>query len=177
MLQKIIFIIAIILLPFMGFAQLDTIAVKTIKGITDKMLEIISVQIGEEPDWENYRNLFLSTAHKVSVRPSAPPNRQLRVFNTEEFIRRVGPLYARDGFYEYATGLTINEFNGIATAFQSFHCKNLKGTYESRGINCFQLVFVEDRWWIASSVFVNEDENNEIPEKYKALVIEKEADK
>jgi len=130
------------------------------------VLEIISVEIGEEPDWDNYRNLFLSTAHKTSVQPSAGPNRQLRTFNTEDFIRKIGPLYAVDGFYEYATGLEVFEYNGIATAFQSFYCKNLKGTYEARGINCFQLVYAQDRWWIASSVFVNEDETEKIPLKF-----------
>lgn len=161
----------------MANAQLDTVSVKSIKGITDKLLDIISVEIGEEPDWENYRNLYLSSATKVSIRPSAPVNRQLRDFNVEEFIRKVGPLYARDGFYEYATGLTVHEFNGIAMVFQSFHCKNLKGTYESRGINCFQLVFVDERWWIASSVFVNEDENNKIPEKYKSFLPERTKEK
>lgn len=166
MYRKSLIILVLAIAPFISAAQIDTVAVKSIKGITDKLLEIISVDIGEEPDWENYRNLYLPNASKISLRPSAAPDSQVRTFSTEEFIERVGPLYARDGFYEHSTGLTVNEYNGIATAFQSFYCKNLKGTYEARGINCFQLVYSQDRWWIASSVFVNEDENNKIPMEY-----------
>ncbi|PQJ80882.1 hypothetical protein BTO18_03090 [Polaribacter porphyrae] len=147
-------------------AQTDTLAVKSIKGITDKMLEIISVPIGQEPDWGAYRNLFLPTAQKTSLRPSGKPGRQVRTSNLEEFIRNIGPLYARDGFKEVSVGLTINEYNGIACAFQSYYCKNLKGTYEKRGVNCFQLVFADNRWWIANTIFVGEDSKNKIPNKY-----------
>ena len=162
----------LVLLPFLilglnADAQLDTVSVKTIKGITDKMLEIISVEIGEAPDWDNYRNLFLATATKTSLRPDGKPGRQLRTTNLEEFIRKVGPLYARDGFYEYATGLEIQEYNGIATAFQSYYCKNLKGTFEATGINCYQLVYADNRWWIANTTFVEEDKENPIPSKYR----------
>ncbi len=159
----------IVLLLFFAMAhgQSDTTSVKTIKGITDKMLELISVPIGEEPDWEEYRNLFLPTAQKISLRPDGKPGRQVRSWNLEQFIRAVGPLYAKDGFEEVSVGLTINEYNGIATAFQSFYAKNLLGTYESRGINCYQLVFADGRWWIANTVFVNEDPNNTIPSKYQ----------
>lgn len=155
-----------VLTPNNSQAQTDTIAVKTIKGITDKMLELISGDINEERHWEEYRNLFLPTAHKTSLRPSAKPGRQLRTQNVEEFIRNVGPLFKKDGFKEVSIGLTINEYNGIATAFQSFHAKNLLGTYSKKGINCYQLVYADNRWWIVSTVFVNENPDNPIPEKY-----------
>lgn len=162
---------SVLLIVFCGMAfQLfgidDSTSVKSIKGITDRMLEIISVEVGEEPDWNAYRNLFLPTAQKTSVRPTADANRQLRTNNIEQFIRSVGPLYGRDGFLEYATGLTINEYNGIATAFQTYYSKNRIGTYESTGINCYQLVYADNRWWIASTTFVSEDPDNKIPSKY-----------
>lgn len=144
----------------------DTTAIKTIKGITDKMLELISGPIGAERDWEEYRNLFLPNAQKVSLRPDAEPNRQIRNHNIEEFIRSTGPLFARDGFIELSTGLTVHEYNGIAMVFQSYIAKNLLGTYEKRGINCYQLVFSDDRWWIASTTFVNEDPDNPIPQEF-----------
>lgn len=147
-------------------AQTDTIAVKSIKGITDKMLELISVPIGEDPDWDEYRNLFLPTSQKYSLDPNAKPGREVRSMNMEEFIRNVGPLFSRDGFKEMSIGLTFHEYNGIAIAFQAYHSKNLLGTYEKRGVNTYQLVYKEDRWWIVNGLFVNEDSENKIPEKY-----------
>ena len=147
-------------------SQFDTTAVKTIEGITDKMIELISMDIGEERDWDEYRNLFLPTAQKMSIRKTRDGQERMSVMNIEEFVRNVGPLYPRDGFEEYAIGLTVNEFNGIAVVFQSFYCKNLTGTYEKRGINSYQLVYLNDRWWIASTLFTNESDATPLPDKY-----------
>ena len=140
---------------------------KTPKGITDKMLELISGDIDEARDWEAYRNLFLPTAQKIIRNPNAQQiSRQVRAMNLEEFVRYVGPQYKKYGFEEVSIGTTVNEFNGIAQVFQSFHAKNLTGTYEKRGINSYQLVFASGRWWIASTCWADETEEQKIPAKY-----------
>jgi len=164
--KKAIVLLFVCSLPFQIVAQIDTVAVKTIEGITNKMIELISGEIDEPRNWDAYRNLFLPTAQKISINRKAPPKRQVRVRNLEEFVRDVGPLYKRDGFEEYAIGLTVNEYNGIANVFQSFYCKNLLGTYERRGINSYQLVYADDRWWIASTTFTNEAKTEALPDKY-----------
>lgn len=146
-------------------AQIDTTSVKSIEGITNKMIELISGDIGEERNWDEYRNLFLPTAQKMSLQRRGDKSR-VSAMNLEEFVRNVGPSYAKNGFEEYAIGLTVNEFNGIATVFQSYYCKNLTGTYEKRGINSYQLVYLEDRWWIANTLFTAETEGAPIPDKY-----------
>lgn len=163
---KIKLIVLLFCLPFFLNAQIDTVAVKSIEGITSKMIELISGGIDEPRNWDAYRNLFLPTAIKVSINRNAPPNRQVRVRNLEEFVRNAGPSYKKDGFEEIKIGLTINEFNGIANVFQSFYCKNLIGTYERRGVNSYQLVYADNRWWIVSTTFANETDKNKIPNIY-----------
>ncbi len=155
-----------LLISFIGNSQVDTIAVKSIEGITNKMIALISGEKDEPRNWDEYRNLFLPTAQKISINRKAPPKKQVRTMNLEEFVRNVGPLYKRDGFDEVSIGLTINEYNGIANVFQSYYCKNLIGTYEKRGINSYQLVYADDRWWIASTTFINETDDNKIPNNY-----------
>lgn len=157
----------IICLPFISTAEetWDTMALKTPEGVAALMLEFISCEIGEEKDWEEYRKLFLPNAQKISINRKAPPNRQIRVLTLEEFVRRGREIYPRDGFEETVIGLKVNEFNGIANVFQSFYCKNLKGTYEARGVNSFQLVKAEGRWWIASTSFTNETEDLPLPDE------------
>ena len=145
---------------FMSVTQMqaieDTTSLKTIKGITDKMLEFISFDKDEVKDWDEYRNLFLPSARKTSIRPDAPRlSSQVRSMNIEEFVRYAGPSYPAKGFEEYAIGLDVQEFNGIANVFQSFYCKTPDGSYEARGINSFQLVYLNDRWWIASTMYIN----------------------
>lgn len=163
---KLKLIIITLCIPILLTSQIDTMALKSIEGITSKMIELISGDIDEPRNWDEYRNLFLPTAIKISINRNARPNRQIRVRNLEEFVREVGPAYKKNGFEEISLGLKVNEFNGIANVFQSYYCKNLTGTYEKRGINSYQLVYAEDRWWIASTTFSNETEESKIPNEY-----------
>ncbi|MCK8521607.1 hypothetical protein M0D21_08505 [Aquimarina sp. D1M17] len=161
-----IFIALLLLVQASSFGQDDMSYLKTIEGVTNKMIELISGDIGEERNWDEYRNLFLPRAQKMSLSVNKEGKERVRVMNLEEFIRNVGPFYKRDGFEEYAIGLEVNEFNGIANVFQSYYCRNLKGTFEKRGINSYQLVYSNERWWIASTLFTAETEKAKIPEKY-----------
>ena len=164
--KKICILLFAISLHFNGLSQIDTVALQSIEGITNKMIELISGDIGEERNWDEYRNLFTPRAQKMSLRKLKDGSSKMRVMNIEEFVRNVGPYYARDGFEEYAIGLTVNEFNGIAIVFQSFYCKNLIGTYEKRGINTYQLVYMDNRWWIASTLYTNETDDAPIPDQH-----------
>ena len=156
-----------ILILWATTARTQEVKYQTVEETVNKMLELISVEIGEDPDWAEYRNLFLPTAQKTIVNPKAKnPANRVRSFSLEEFIRYVGPLYGRDGFKEIPLGLTVNEFNGTANAFQAYHAQNLKGTYDKKGINNYQLVWVNDRWWIASTTWSTETEEMPIPLKY-----------
>ena len=163
---KYIYLIFTFIIPLQSFSQVDTTALKTPEGVAAKMLEFISFEKGETKDWDEFRNLFLPTAQMISLRPDAPVSRQVRAMNLEEFIRYAGPNYPKEGFEEIVIGLEVNEFNGIATVFQSFHCKTPSGSYEARGINSYQLVYLNDRWWIASTMFINESEDTKLPNEY-----------
>lgn len=148
-----------------NYAQIDTMALKTPEGVAAKMLEFISFEKDEVKDWDEYRNLFLPGAQKLSFRPKDGESlrRQVSAMNIEEFVRYAGPGYPKSGFEEYVIGLDVKEFNGIASVFQSFYCKTLDGSYEARGVNSYQLVFLNNRWWIASTMFVNESEDTKLP--------------
>ena len=142
--------------------------IKSIEGITNLMLDILSGPQGETRDWELYKNLFTEGATMHIVNINAPSGKQMRTITIDEFIKNYSVGYSRDGFFEESTGLVINEFNGVANAFQSFYCKNLIGTYENRGINTYQLIFADDRWWITNIAFANETEGSKVPKKYLA---------
>lgn len=157
-----------------GNSDFDTLALKTPEGICEKMLEFISFEKGEEKDWDEYRNLFLPGAQKTAFYPKegSSIHRQVSTLNIEEFVRYAGPGYAKTGFEEYVIGVDVKEFNGIATVFQSFYCRNLDDSYEARGVNAYQLVHLNNRWWIVSTMFTNETGDVKLPndllfEKYQ----------
>jgi len=162
--------IAYSLIVFLFFSQtvtsqIDTMALKTPEGVCAKMLEFISFEKDEVKDWDEYRNLFLPGAQKMSFRPQPGESlsRQVREMNIEEFVRYGGPSYPKSGFEEYVIGVDVKEFNGIASVFQSFYCKTLDGTYEARGVNAYQLVYLNNRWWIANTMFTNESDEVKLP--------------
>lgn len=142
-------------------------ALKTPEGVAAKMLEFISFEKDEVKDWDEYRNLFLPGAQKTSFRPKEGESlrRQVSSMNIEEFVRYAAPGYSKNGFEEYAIGVDVKEFNGIASVFQSFYCKTLDGSYEARGVNSYQMVFLNKRWWIASTMFINESEEVQLPDE------------
>lgn len=155
---------SMITLPISG--QIDTMSLKSPEGICAKMLKFISFEKDEEKDWDEYRNLFLPGGQKSSFksRPGEPLYRQVRMWNIEEFVRYGGHTYPEAGFEEYLIGVNVQEFNGIASVFQSFFCRKLDGSYEARGVNSYQLVFLNDRWWIVNTMFTNETEENKLPD-------------
>ena len=139
----------------------DTLALKTIEGITGEMLKFISCDIGEEKNWDIFRNLFTPNTQFVSKRYDKEGREQVRARSLEEFVRSGKIIYPRDGFIEYPIGdIQIHEFNGVATAFQPFYCKTLTGSYEARGINSYHLVKKDNRWWITHSLYTNESDEN-----------------
>jgi len=163
--KKLFPLVILLLFTSSSIAQIDTMALKTPEGVAAKMLEFISFEKGEVKDWDEYRNLFLPSAQKFSFRPKsgAPLMRQSRALNLEEFARNAGPSYSKTGFEEYAIGVDVKEFNGIASVFQSFYCKTLDGSYEARGVNSYQMVFLNDRWWIVSTMYINETDDVKLP--------------
>ncbi len=169
--MKILITVFILGFGIISQAQKTSKDVKSIEGITNLLLDILSGPQGEKRDWELYKSLFTEGATMHIVNLNAPIGKQMRTIPVDEFVETYSAAYSRDGFLEESTGLVVNEFKGVANAFQSFYCKNLIGTYENRGINTYQLVFADDRWWITNIAFANETEDSKVPEKY--LEVEK----
>ena len=160
-------LLLLLLVSTVAVGQDNTEAVKTVAGTVNKMLDIISGDIDEPRDWDAYRNLFAPNAQKLIYKPNAKnSSNKVRAMNIEEFVRYVGPQYKKNGFLEIEIGLTINEYNGVANVFQSYTAKNLTGTYQMRGINSYQLVYFDDRWWIVSTTWTNENAENIIPNQF-----------
>ena len=164
--MKIIMTFCLLCLCIPSQAQETSKDIKSIDGITNLMLDILSGPQGEKRDWELYKSLFSEGATMHIVNPNAPIGKQMKTIPIDEFVEKYSAAYSRDGFFEEATGLVVNEFNGVANAFQSFYCKNLIGTYENRGVNTYQLIFADDRWWITNIAFANETEESKVPKKY-----------
>ena len=138
----------------------------TIEALTETGLKIISGPKGQKRDMEKFKALFLPNAQMGGVFFKGDSS-FVRITTVEKFAERNGPAYAELGFYENVLGLRVERFGNLATAFQTYETRYSKdGRVEDRGVNTYQLVFDQGRWWIASLLFTPETAKQPIPAKY-----------
>jgi len=145
----------------------DANAVKSIDGIVKEVLRLQSGESGKTRNWKALRNLFLPTATFtiLNINSSDSLRPPTETVSLDDFIELMHDDYYEEGYLEYETGKTIDEFNGIANVFQSFYGKDSKNE-EARGINSYQLVYFGKRWWIANLLWTLETDKVKIPKKY-----------
>ncbi len=141
--------------------------VGTIDGVVLALYESISFPEGKCPDWDRFRDLFLSAASPC-VRMAADG---VLVMDREAFIAffegriRKGALKS---FAEREIGRTTEIYGGLTQVFSTYEKRmNLAdaGT-PARGINGIQLFFKDGRWWISSLAWQDEHGGLPIPPKY-----------
>lgn len=138
-------------------------AVKSIDGIVNRGLAIISGEKGKQRNWNEFRQLFTPTAQFAVLMHDSTGNTQYRSFNLEEFVRIGMRGYETNGFLEYELEKTVDEYNGIAQVFQSYYAKGLT---EEKGINSYQLMYDGNRWWITSILWTSNSNGVPLPEGY-----------
>jgi hypothetical protein len=145
--------------------QTNPDAVKTIDGIVNEMLHIVSGEEGKKRDWDAFRRLFLSTARFTVRYQDSTFNMPIETVSIDEFIEYMGDEYYDEGFIEYELGKSVDEYNGIANVFQSYYVRDGDGDSEM-GINSYQLIYFSERWWIANLVWTGDRNGQPIPRKY-----------
>lgn len=140
-------------------------AVKTIDGIVNEMLHIVSGEKGKKRDWDAFRKLFLSTARLTIRYQDSTLAMPIETVTLDEFIEYMQDEYYNEGFIEFELGKSVDEYNGIANVFQSYYVRDGKGDSEM-GINGYQLVYFKDRWWIANLVWTGDKNGIPVPKKY-----------
>jgi hypothetical protein len=143
----------------------DTNAVKSIDGIVKEALRLVSGEKGKARNWEALRNLFLTTATFTVLNNNDSIPQPVETVSLDDFINLMHDSYYEQGYLEYETGKTVNEYNGIANVFQSFYGKDSENK-EERGINSYQLVYFKERWWIANLLWTGDANGVKVPKKY-----------
>ena len=128
----------------------------------------IAREPGQAFDWDRFRSLFLPDARLI-------PNTEQRqgsfdVLTAEGFIEWIQaftppPGSANDrGFQEEQVSAEIVRYGDVAHVFSTYQ-KHFWGSDEilGRGINSFQLVHNDGRWWIAGIAWDEENGAGPIP--------------
>ncbi|HOT98199.1 MAG TPA: hypothetical protein PLG50_00665 [bacterium] len=130
--------------------------------------ECISGPRGRDRDWDRMRNLWIGNARIILSSADYEGKSRWENLTLESFIQRVSDYYKAQGFFEREIASTIQRFGNVAQIWSTFEIRkgSSTGPVISRGINSWQLVRHEERWWIAQLVYDFESSRNPLPERY-----------
>ena len=155
-------------------AQADPADVASPEAIVEAAYDALAREPGAPFQWDRFRSLFLPQATLV-------PNTEqtggtLQVHSPEGFIAWIDASYAEHapigsekdkGFAEEAVHNEVHRYGDVAQVFSTYQ-KHFWGDDRilGRGINSFQLVHHDGRWWIASIAWDEENGAGPIPAEY-----------
>jgi hypothetical protein len=143
--------------------------VSTLDGIMKAVYDVISGDAGKPRNWDRFRTLFHKDARMIPTGAN-PQTKEVRAtsLTPEDYIKRVEPVFAKQGFYEREKARRVEQFGHIAHVFstyESFHSATDKEPF-MRGINSFQLFNDGKRWWVLTIYWQPETPEIKIPKEY-----------
>ncbi len=134
--------------------------------IIKAMYECISGPAGKR-NWHRLRSLCLEGARLIPTGERLHGEGDLQVMSVDEWIEEVQDYFAENDFYETEIVRHMDRFGDMLQAFSTYEARNTpEASPIARGINCFQLLEHERRWWIVTVMWVNESMDNPIPEEF-----------
>lgn len=142
--------------------------VESLDAIVAALYDVISGAKGQARDWDRFRSLFVPGARLIPCTPKDQSGKvSTRVLTPEDFIGRVTPAVEKRGFFESEIGRRVEKFGHIAQVFSSYESREEKGAEPfARGINSFQLLWDETRWWVVTIYWDSETPTTKIPAEY-----------
>ncbi len=143
--------------------------VESVDGIIEALYASISGEKGEERDWDRFRNLFIPEARLVPTGKNQQGKLIYRVYSPEQFIQQTSQSFVDNGFYEYETHRSTQDYGHVVHLFSTYASKRSKSDAEpfNTGINSIQLFNDGERWWVVTIYWAHNTDYNPIPEMYK----------
>lgn len=140
------------------------------EAIVSAAYEVIGRAPGEAFRWDRFRALFLPEAHLIpNTEQTGGAFRVLTVEDFIDWINRATVIGGPDdrGFSEFEISNRVEQYGDIANVFSTYG-KRFWGEPEivGRGINSFQVVRKDGRWWIASIIWDEENGAGPLPARY-----------
>jgi len=135
-------------------------------SIIRSVYDIISGPAGDK-NWYRLRSLYLEGARLIPIGKRVYKEGELKVMTVDQWIADVSPFLAENDFYEKEIVRRSHRFGNIIQAFSTYEARNHpEESPIARGINSFELLHHEDRWWIVNVMWDNETNDNPIPEEF-----------
>ncbi|MES2837285.1 MAG: hypothetical protein V4667_07170 [Bacteroidota bacterium] len=136
---------------------------ESIDAIIKATYEVISGPAGQR-DWDRFRNLFDAKAQMGAVYKNKNGVEVFKSFTPEEYIKNNNDFLLKNAFIENEIHRTTNQLNYLVQVFSTY--KYTTDGKTQRGINSIQLIKQNNRWYIFSLIWEEENEFNIIPKIY-----------
>jgi hypothetical protein len=135
-------------------------------AIMDAAYDSISGPATQERDWNRLRSLFLPGAHLISTAPDASGKYTTTVMSVDEFVAAAEPYFKQNDFFEREIWSHSDRYANIIQRFSTYASSRAKGGEPfARGVNSFQLLYKDGRWWVVTIFWQEEDHDYPIPAK------------
>ena len=124
------------------------------------LYEVISFAEGDEPDWEEMKNVFLPNARFTRITPEGVERFDLATFQAmaQEMLDR--GMYT--SFYEYEVARKVDNFGSRAHVLSAYETKRnaTAAGFLARGLNSIQVLWSGESWRVLSLLWDEETEKN-----------------
>lgn len=141
----------------------------SINGIIHSLYNIISGPVGQERDWDAFRDLFAEDATMYIAVPEKDGSSGLKTITPDDYISRNKTRMADIGFNEKELYRIANTYGAGTQVFSTYESNftDKNGEEEiTKGINNIQLYFNGERYFIVSIFWDANAKNIEVPERY-----------
>ena len=100
---------------------------------------------------------------------AAGPRPAMIIMSVDDWIDRSGPFLVREGFFETEIHNEMERYGNVAHVWSTYESRTGSPDSEpiDRGINSFQLVYGEGKWWVYSILWHSEQAGaGSIPTEY-----------
>jgi hypothetical protein len=141
--------------------------VESPKALIAAAYDSISGPATQARDWDRLRSLFLPGAHLIQSAPDPQGKYTTTVLSVDEFVAAARPYFGQNDFYEREIAAHADRYANIVQQFSTYESAHAKGGKPfARGVNSFQLLYKDGRWWIVTIFWQEEDHEFPIPAKW-----------
>ncbi len=142
--------------------------VASVDAIITALYDVISGPAGQARDWDRFRSLATPTCQLIPIQRRQDGSPQHLMMTVEQYIERAGPYLEQNGFFEKESARKVERYGNLVHAFSTYDSFRTAEDTEpfQRGINSIQLLYENDRWWIANIAWQPEWQDLPIPTAY-----------
>ena len=142
--------------------------VSSVDAIVTAIYDVISGPANHPRDWDRFRSLLTPTCQFIPIQRHQDGSHAHVVLTSEEFIAGAGAYFDQNSFYEIETARKTERYGNLVHAFSTYESYTNKEDEKpfQRGINSIQLLYENDRWWIANIAWQPEWPDLPIPADY-----------